>query len=336
MTLRVGIIGAGQAGTRHAIGFDQTETTTVTAIADLSPERATELAARFDALAYTNWRSMLEQELDILVVSLPHNMHVAPAEAAAQLGIHLLMEKPIATTMADGQRIIDVCKSAGVKMSISFVHRYREEVLRVKQWLQAGALGAPQTVRETMNGQRGDHLPQWVYSQESAGGGVLMYSAIHGVDRLRWLMESEVTTVTAQTRHYQDDSEVENGMIALLTFANGAVASHIANAPFYRAQPAHWETEIYGTEGMARLRTRQWAELSTNDQQERTETASLSEELGPYYNFARQAKEFADAIIEDRDPLVTGEDGLKALEVCLAIYRSAASGREEVVNILHT
>ncbi|MBV7334506.1 Gfo/Idh/MocA family oxidoreductase [Chloroflexi bacterium TSY] len=339
MTLRVGIIGAGQAGERHAFGFAQTEKTEVTAIADLVPERVNALAARFDAEAHTDWRTMVDRGLDILVVSLPHNMHVAPAEAAAERGIHLLMEKPIATTLTDGQRILDVCQAANVKITISFVHRYREEVQLLKQWLDTGMVGVPQTVRETMNGQRGDHLPSWVYHREAAGGGVLMYSAIHAVDRIRWLMNSEVTAVTAQTRSYQADSgvesDVENGVVAMLTFANGTVASLIANAPYYRAQPARWETEIYGTTGMVRARTRQWAELSTNSESLHQETASLSEEQGPYYNFARQAQEFADAILHDREPMVTGEDGLRALEICLAIYRSAESEREEAVTLAH-
>ena len=327
--LRVGIIGAGQAGERHAVGFDQTATTQVVAVADLDAPRAHALAMRFNATAFTDWRAMLAHGLDILVVCLPHHLHVAPAEAAAAQGIHLLMEKPIATTLADGQRILAVCAAANVKLTISFVHRYREEVQLLKQWLTAGALGVPQTVRETMNGQGGDHLPRWVYSRAAAGGGVLMYSAIHAVDRVRWLLDSEVISVTAQT-HYapdaQGEDDVERGVVALLTFANGATAALSANAPNYRAQPAHWETEIYGTLGLARARTRYWAELSSDTQQHHHATAALSAELGQHYNFARQAAAFAAAIIADRAPLVSGQDGIKALEICLAIYRSAAQG----------
>lgn len=335
MTLRVGIIGAGQVGERHAVGFEQTATTDVVAIADLLPERVNPLAERFGATAYSDWRKMIDSGLDILVVGLPHNMHVAPAEAAAERGIHLLMEKPIATTLTDGQRIVDVCREANVKLTTSFVHRYREEVRLLKRWIKEGKIGIPQTVNETMNGQRGSHLPPWVYNKEMAGGGVLMYSAIHAVDRIRWLVNSEVIAVTAQTHHYQADAavecDVENSVMAMLTFANGTVANLSTNAPYYRAQPSRWETEIYGTVGMVRARTRQWAEFSTDDEQFHQETASFSEKQGPYYNFARQAQDFADAILNDREPMVTGEDGLRALEICLAIYRSAASGKQESI-----
>lgn len=327
MTIRVGIIGAGQAGERHAIGFSTVEAASVVGIADIAEARAQALAQRFDAQAFTDWRAMLDADLDILVVALPHSMHVAPTAAAAERGVHVLMEKPIATTLDDAHRILEMCERGGVKLTISFVHRFREEVQTVQRWLRSGQLGAPQLARETMNGQRGEHLPRWVEQSEIAGGGSLMYSAIHGVDRLRWLLDSDVVAVSAKTRRYHPESEVENGAVALLEFANGAIASLISSAPRYRAQPAHWETEIYGTHGMARLRTRNWAELSNDDAQEHIETASLAEELGPYYNFARQAQAFTDAILHDQEPVITGLDGLRALEICLAIYQSSGSGK---------
>lgn len=325
--LRVGIIGAGQAGERHAVGFAATEGATLVAIADVVEVRASELASRFGAEAFTDWREMLSAGLDILVVSLPHNMHVEPALAAAEHGVHVLMEKPLATTLEDAEKIVEVSKSAGVKLTISFVHRFREELQIARRWIDEGQLGKAQILRETMNGQRGNHLPKWVTQKAIAGGGVLMYSAIHGLDRLRWLADSEVVSVTAQTRHYSTDSDVEDGVIALLNFASGATATLCANAPAYRAQPAHWDTEIYGDKGMLRLRTRQWAELSSDYCNEHVDTEKISSEQGPHYNFARQAKEFITAIREEREPLITGEDGLKSLELALAIYHSAETGQ---------
>jgi predicted dehydrogenase len=323
--LRVGIIGAGQAGERHAIGFTETPTTRVVGVADIDARRAGDLAGRFQAHAYTDWRAMLDRGLDILVVSLPHSLHVAPAVAAAQLGVHVMMEKPIATTLADGRRIVEVCAAHGVKLGVSFVHRFREESQLVYNWVQDGRLGSPLLARETMNIERTRQVPGWVMQKELGGGGVLMYSAIHGVDRLRWLLGSEVTRVAAQTVKFHPETEVEDGVAALLTFAGGASATLMSTAPAYPAQPTIWETEVYGTSGMARLRTRQWAMLSSTEAQLHQATHEFGEQLGPYYNFARQAQAFAQAILEDREPPVTGQDGLAALEIVLAIYRSAES-----------
>ncbi len=327
MSLRVGIIGAGQAGERHAVGFAATAGVTVAGIADVVEARATALAGRCGARAFTDWRQMLEHGLDILVVSLPHHLHLAPAEMAAAQGVHVLIEKPIATTVTDGERIIAACQSGRVKLSLSFVHRFRDELQAARRWLDEGQIGRPQLACEVMNSQGGAHLPAWVRQKEAAGGGVLMYGAVHAVDRLRWLLGSEVTSVSAQTRRFSPDAEVEDGVAALLTFANGATATLTANAPAYWAQPAHWETHIYGSTGMLRVRTRHWAELSNNHMATRLETHSAASRLGEHYNFMRQAQEFVAAILADREPWITGQDGLAALKVCLAIYRSAETGQ---------
>jgi predicted dehydrogenase len=332
MNLRVGIAGAGQAGDHHAVGFSTTEGAEVVAIADLNKELASSVADRYGASAVTNWQAMLDMELDILVVALPHNLHLEPAEAAASRGIHVLMEKPIAITLKDGKRIVDACNRADVKLTISFVHRYREELQVARQWIDEGAIGTPMVARETMGGQRGAHLGDWVESQEAAGGGVLMYSSIHGLDRLRWLLGSEVATVTAQAVRFDSSSEIESSVSALLTFTNGAVATLNSNAPLYRAQPRFWETEIYGSSGMLRLRTREWAELSSDSRLERIETLTFSDKLGPHYNFGRQAEAFVNAIHHGTDPYVSAKDGIRSLEIALAIYNSA--DRNEPVHLV--
>jgi UDP-N-acetylglucosamine 3-dehydrogenase len=118
--------------------------------------------------------------------------------------------------------------------------------------------------------------------------------------------------------------------VALLTFADGAVATLTANAPAYWAQPAVWETEIFGTEGMQRV-TREAAEVSSNHLQTRLETQTSASRLGPHYNFGRQAEAFVATIEEDREPVITAEDGIRSLEVVLALYRSAET--KETVNL---
>jgi predicted dehydrogenase len=269
---------------------------------------------------------MMDLGLNILVVGLPHNIHVEPAEAAAAQGVHVLMEKPIATTLEDGKRIVEVCQAAGVKLTMSFVHRFRDECQFARQWLDEGRIGTPQVVREVMNAPRRPELPAWVTQKEIAGGGVLMYTAIHAVDRLRWLVGSEVTTVTGQTRRWDTKSEVEDGAAALLTFASGAVATLTTNAPAYWAQPSVWETEIFGSKGMLRI-LRGAAEVSSDSLQTRWETQTPTSRFGQHYNFARQAEAFVAAINQGREPDITAEDGLRSLEVALAIYRSAETGQ---------
>ena len=152
-----------------------------------------------------------------------------------------------------------------------------------RRWLDAGEIGSPPGgARDDGEASAAPTCPPGSSSGGPAGGGVLMYSAIHGVDRLRWLLDSEVATVTRpRPGGSHPRAKSRRGWPALLTFSSGAVATLSANAPLYRAQPRLWETELYGSEGMLRLRTRQWAELSSDRHLERVETHPLSEELGP-------------------------------------------------------
>lgn len=330
MALRVGIIGAGQVGERQAIGFAATRGSQVVGIADIVLERAATLTECYGGLAVTDWRQLLDLNLDILVVCLPHNNHVEPTRAAAERGVHVLMEKPIATTLEDGQLIVDLCANAGVKLTMSFVHRFRDECQFARQWLNEGRIGQPQIVRGVMTAPRKPELPPWVTSKEAAGGGVMMYSAIHEVDRMRWLVGSDVVTVAGQTRCWDPDSEVEDGAVALLTFVNGTAASLTANAPSYWAQPALWETEVWGTEGMLRI-GRNGVEISSNSLQTRLETQTPGSRLGIHYNFVRQAEAFVAAINEDTEPVITARDGLESLRVVMALYESASTG--EIVKL---
>jgi len=324
--LRIGILGAGQVGERHAIGFAHAQEARIVGFADAVPERAEALAARYGGAAFSDYQRMLDCGLDILVVGLPHSMHREPAEEAAVRGVHVLMEKPLATTLADARRIVSVCKEHGVKLGTGFVHRYRDEVEAARRWMVDGLIGRAQVAAAIMNGQRRPELPGWVTKREVAGGGVLMYNAIHAVDRLRLLLGSEVTTVSAQVRRYDPASELEDSAAAMLHFVDGAVAALVANAPAYAAQPAHWDTEIYGDRGRLRVRNGAWADVSTDHRAERVTADSQRTPLGERYNFVRQAEAFIAAIKDDCEPPATGEDGLRALEVVLAIYRAAEAG----------
>lgn len=327
MSLKVGILGIGQAGQRQAIGFSQAENSEITAIFDINKDKADKTAKEFKAIACTKWQDMFELGIDILVIATPHNLHIKPAIEAAGRGTNIMMEKPLATNMKDSQQIVDICKANNVKLATSHVHRFREEVQIVKQWITSGKIGDIMMIRETMNGQKPNPFPQWLNSKEIAGGGVFMYGTIHGLDRIRWYAGSEISEIYGKVRYFSEEDEVEDGGVATLQFKNGIVASVSACSPGYPAQPSNWDTEIYGTRGLARLRVRGWAELSNNDGQKRITTSHISDELGIHYNFVRQAEDFNKAIIENHEPSVTGFDGLKSTEMVLKIYESNETGK---------
>lgn len=326
MGWRVGILGAGQAGEKQALGFHSLAGVEVVGVADTLPDRAAALANKVGGRAVGDLNTLLAYGIDVLVVATPHSLHVEPVEKAAARGIHVMLEKPIATTRQDGERIVGVARDAGISLATSFVHRFREESVRAKRWAeQAGQI---EVGRETISSRRTDKHPAWLRDPELAGGGVLMYTAIHGLDRLLWLFDDELVEVMARTRRFaSDDSDVEDGVAAIFRFARGGIATLTAASATYPNEPTVWETEIHGSEAMVRVRTRYFAETSGLHGAERYHPGEDGDTGRPNYNFERQASDFLAAISEGRDPEVIGEAGLRALEACLAIYRSAETGQ---------
>ena len=321
--IRIGIIGAGIAGERHAEAFSKHPGSVVTAFAEIDGVRGAAVAARFGARHFTDYRDMLAGGLDAVVVCLPHATHRRCAEDAAQAGVHILMEKPLATTLDDARAILEAVDRAGVRLMLGYVHRFRPEVEAARRLIQEGRIGRPATALDRfMSGGMGD-TPRWVWDPEAAGGGVVMYGGVHAIDRLRWLLDAEITEVYARTNTYSNAAPVEDGVCAVLTFATGANAVLYENAPgFGRLGP--WTTEVFGSEGALIVTTGAGVEY-------RSAGGGQRWDYPEDHRFMRQAAEFLCAITENRSPSVGGEDGLRGLEAALAIYRSAASGRAERV-----
>jgi predicted dehydrogenase len=198
------------------------------------------------------------------------------------------------------------------------VHRYRTEFLKAKELIEAGEIGTPAVAVDNFCSQGGMHVPGWVWRKSEAGGGPLMYGAIHSLDRLRWLLNGEVEEVFARSTTYSQDVDVEDGLLATLAFDKGCLATLIVNSPGYLVTPRSWDTEIYGSEARLRVRTRRYLEFSSDTHAYRLDVTRDD-------NFAAQAREFVTAIREQREPWISGRDGIRAQEVALAIYRSAES-----------
>ena len=322
MTLKVAILGAGQAGTRHITGFLAVEHARITAVADTDGDLARREAGRSGATPFQDWRTALDAaaELDAVVVALPHHLHVEAACMAAERGLHVLMEKPMGSTPAEGRRIEEACRTAGVVLMICFVHRFRDEAIQAKAWIEAGHIGIPVNCLETIASPRGSHLGSWINSPDLSGGGVLLYTGVHAMDRLLWLVDSPLRDVHASTRALTAGSRVEEAVAALLTFDNGAMATFSVNGPSYPAGDTGWRSDIYGTEGVIRIRARQSVEIAGSSLVQRINIGDTAAQEGEHYNFRRQAAAFVHAVQSGRDVPISGRHGLAVLEACRMVY----------------
>ena len=322
MTLRIGVLGAGQAGARHITGFLELAAVRIAAVADADPQRARAAAARCGARPYPDWRDViaLQPRLDAVVVALPHHMHLEAGCMAAARGLHVLMEKPIAATAAEGRRVVEACDRAGVTLTVGYVHRFREEALWAKRWIRAGMIGAPVSGHAYIASPRGPHLGAWVNAPETAGGGALLYTGIHAVDRLLWLINAPVTKVCAATGKFAPASQVEEAVVALLEFGSQAAATLAVHCPVYPSGATGWRSEIYGTSGVVRVQARHSVEIASARLTRTVCTQRIASEAGEHYAFARQAAAFAQAIREGEPSPIPGQDGLASLDVCQRIY----------------
>jgi predicted dehydrogenase len=318
-TLRVGLIGAGQVAEDHALAYARNPHAVLTAVADVDAERAATLARPHGAASFASFEELLSAELvDAVSVCVPHDLHLPVALATASAGIHMLMEKPIANSLEEADRMISAVEEAGLTMMIGFVHRFRKEVLEARRLLDEGLVGQPATALDRFCSLGGEHPPSWVWSKQHAGGGVLMYGGIHAIDRLLWLLRSSVTRVFARQHNYAGYGDVEDGLVALLEFASGVTASLFENSPPY-GRPGGWATEIFGDLGAIRIQTGEFTEATATS---RSFTIRADDSL----HFEREIDEFVSAVLEGRQPSVPPAAGRDSLAVALAIYESARAG----------
>ena len=318
--VRIGIIGAGQVAWRHAAAYAAHPRAQLVGVVDVDESRAIALASQFGTRAYTTYDALLlHEQMDAVSICLPHALHREVAIACAKNGLHILTEKPIDTTLQAARDIITACEQQDVRLMLGFVHRFRPEVLQAKRLLADGVIGPVATAHDAFCSLGGSHPPGWVWDRAMAGGGVLMYGGVHALDRLRWLLGAEVEEVTAYTARYGGFGDVEDGLVAILRFSNGALGSIFENSPPFRTG-AGWITELFGPAGSIRIKTGEWLEVSTPAGME---THPVSDSA----HFDREIAEFMASILEHRPPAVTGEDGYRALAIALAIYRSAETGR---------
>ena len=244
---------------------------------------------------------------------------------AAAAGVHVLCEKPLATTAEDAQAMIHACDQAGVVLMTAFPMRFSAPLVEVKSALDAGAVGSLRAFNTTNQGQNPSHHRAWFVDKALAGGGAAMDHIVHLADILRWMLGSEVTEVYAQFNRilHADEVDVETGGLVMLTFANGIFASIDCSWSRPRLFPT-WgglTMEIVGDGGVI---------LTDPFRQNLTIHGNPARHMAWAYwgSDANQAMidEFVAAVRSGRPPAVTGQDGLRATEIVLAAYRSAELG----------
>lgn len=323
--LRIGLIGCGGISRAHVRAMQSLGQETVRLVATcdtqelLAQERAGESGA---TVVLTDWRAVVEREdIDAVDICLPHDLHAEVAIAAAQAGKHILVEKPISTTLEDGWAMVRTAREAGVVLMTAFVERFEAENRRVKQLLDEGWLGAPILAQA-------DHLQNvavppghWVRDRKRLGGGAIASAGCHRLDLLRWFI-GEVEWVSAET--YYDPSRMEGEVAGIvnLQFTTGALATMSISwvSPYHAFYRKLW---LEGTEGCVH----NWNGLQVFSRKKPEWSKGFVKlECEPIDPFAAEIHHFVQCVREGKEPLTSGEDSLRSQAVAIAANVSEQTG----------
>lgn len=287
------------------------------AIADDNDERGRAAAAQYGAEFVADYHDAIARpDIDAVIICSENVRHREMTVAAAEAGKHVLCEKPLATTMDDAQAMIEACARAGVKLQTAFPVRFNAATVAFRDAIRAGKVGTPLAI---IARNPGTCPMDWFVDPKLSGGGAVMDHTVHVIDVLRHIFDAEVTEVFAEADTRVYDIPVDDTGLVMFRLSNGLRGSLDTSW----SRPANWpiwggvEIEVIGEKGVLKLD-------AFND------NLHIAEIEGPSYSWQsvnpsgdpEMVAAFIDSVKRDVPVQVTGEDGMRAMQVALAAYES--------------
>lgn len=330
--MRVAVIGVGSMGFNHLRVYSELEGVQVVGISDVSAERLELLKARFQVPTYSDYRKLIEeQKPDAVSITVPTSEHEQVATFALRAGVHLLVEKPIASTVEEGQRLIDLAQEVDRKLMVGHIIRFNPAIQELKARLEAGELGKIFQIFC----RRAGPFPARIRDV-----GVVVDLAPHDVDIMRFLTGMDPLRVFAETEQ-RIHTDHEDMLFGLLRFPHGITAALEIN---WLTPTKIRETLVLGEKGMFRVDDLlQDLYFFENSQASGELWAGIKSirgvSEGKMIRYALKRQEplkaeieaFLDAVRNDTDVPVSGEDGLKALRLSLALVESGV--KHQVIEV---
>jgi len=317
--LKVGVIGMGSMGKNHARVYSELDSTNLVAIVDTDGQLRGQMEKKYRTSAYADYKEMMHQEsLDIVSIAVPTVLHREVALEAINRGLHVLLEKPIASSLAEAEEIIHAAKAKAVKLLIGHIERFNPAVLELKRRIQQGELGKVFKVDVNRVGP----MPKRIQDV-----GVVIDLAVHDIDIMRFLAESEPKRIYAEIEQ-RAHTKKEDLLAGLIRFENDTICYLNVN---WLTPTRIRKLYITGEKGMFVI------DYLTQDLlfYENEDASPTSIKEGNMIQFKINRKEplrneiehFVDCVLNDKQPLVTGEDGKKALDISLKLIQSSQEGR---------
>ncbi len=338
MTVRVGIVGSQFVANLHAQGLRQVPDAEITAAASPNPEHVWEFTRRFGIPhAFADYRDMIEGDLvDSVTIACPNDLHCEVALAAAAAKKHVFVDKPMALSLAECDRMMEACREAGVLLMYGENLCFAPKFVRAKELADEGALGRVYYVRQ-LECHYGPHS-DWFWDVSQSGGGVLMDMGCHSIAFCRWVFGgAPVESVYAELGRFVhgDRTKGDDHSLVVLRFQGSRLG--VAENSWARAGGLDDRAEIYGSKGLTVADLARGGALTTYSEagygyaiekasRTRGWTWTAYQEAWNY-GFPQEMAHFVECVRDGKQPLLTGEDGRAVLEIICAAYESARTGQ---------
>lgn len=349
--IKTALVGCGKVAEFHAFAYAGLERSDFVACCDSNIERAKAFAERFGIRAYDNVEQMIREcGVELMSVCVPHPLHASLAVQAADMKCNVLVEKPLAVSLEDCDKIINAGKNNGVRIGMIAQRRFYRPCMRIRRAIDEGKLGDPIIGTVNMYGWRDkayyDSDP-WRGTWKGEGGGVMATQATHQIDLLLWYM-GDIDEVYGIWKNYNHPYiEVEDTALAIVKFKSGAVGNLVmsnsqnpalfGNVRVHGSNGASVGVQTDGGSmfiaGMSEITEAPYNDIWTVageadklEQMKEEDTKAFFSVDSMHYYHRLQIEDFINAILEDKRPLVTAEDGRRAVELMIGVYRSMATG----------
>lgn len=334
--LGFGIVGCGVISNWHAKAIGEIEGIRLIGVTDVYKDSRDKFALNYGVHSFDSTDEMFaNNEIDVVCICTPSGLHAPLALQAAEAGKHIILEKPMALNLKETDEIIAACKKNNVKLTVISQLRFTDAVTRLKEAVDQGLLGKLIMGDIYMKYNRSQEYYDksgWRGTWKMDGGGALMNQGIHGIDLLQYIM-GPVKSVFAHTRTLVRDIEVEDSAIAILEFQNGALGTIQGTTSIYPGSPR--VLEINGDKGTIALEEDSIIKWIIEGQEmpegivmgNSTYNSSSNSSDFSTGGHTFQIRDMAQAIWEDRKPLVDQYEGKKPIEIIMAIYESSRTGK---------
>jgi 1,5-anhydro-D-fructose reductase (1,5-anhydro-D-mannitol-forming) len=328
--IRYGIIGFGLHAVKRLMpGFALAHNCRVTALSRRDLNQAKKSAAEFNIPQVFNSAAELckSSEVDAVFVATPNACHFQDVLTAVEHGKAILCEKPMGMNAGECRQMVEAARKAGVRLGVAQVFRFEDSTALLRNRLASGEIGKPVFARAEFSFSARNAARTWLYDSTIAGGGPIADVGVHCIDALRYILDDEVTQVTARATSDPESEGVEAAAILVLEFSRGTLATVLVS---FRAE-YRTPLEIVGETGVLRADNALTVERPISIQLRRDGNVVRTEVVSNQYAYARQVDMFADAVEGHRTFAVPGEEGWQNQEILDAAYRSSKTGKAEPV-----